>query len=256
MNNHEIHYRYAISYLIFIIIGISSLCLFDVPNLVDKLSFALSLSSLLLAILAIFYTIISANKQDEQFLKSTETQLDIKFSSRELREASARINELISEVPNHFNKIDKKLDSIYEKYETVQVDKHEKIENNTIDPELNIDKQTLHKMIIRLQYTAIGVLYFFTESYRNDTNIEFYMFKKFNLISEDYAVGVLNGFETTGLIDFNIDYNTASIVPTKCNQIILDEILIIAEGVLKVTNDLSTKNRFKSMLNDIKNLNA
>ena len=45
MHNREIHYRYAISYLLATIILIVALAYYDVPNLVDKFSFALTLSS-------------------------------------------------------------------------------------------------------------------------------------------------------------------------------------------------------------------
>ncbi|MFM4705911.1 hypothetical protein [Aeromonas caviae] len=72
MEKREIHYLYAMSYLISLIVLIISLAYYDVPELVDKFSFALTLSSLLLAVLAIFYTIISANKQDSQFFKIIE----------------------------------------------------------------------------------------------------------------------------------------------------------------------------------------
>jgi len=73
--NKELHYRYIVSYLLAAIILLVALAYYNVPDLVDKFSFALTLSSLLLAILAIFYTIISAQKQDSQLTRLVETNV-------------------------------------------------------------------------------------------------------------------------------------------------------------------------------------
>ena len=50
MNNREIHYRYALSYLIILLIMSVGFGLFNVPNLVDKVSFSLTVTSLVLEI--------------------------------------------------------------------------------------------------------------------------------------------------------------------------------------------------------------
>jgi len=113
MSNSKIHYRYAISYLVSAIILLLALSYYNVPDLVGKLSFALTLSSLLLAILAIFYTIISAYKQESQFSKLIETNYDLKAAAKEIKTASENINTTLSDFPSHFKKIGSKIDDLY-----------------------------------------------------------------------------------------------------------------------------------------------
>lgn len=81
MGTRELHYRYAISYLIILVIASIGFGLYDVPNLVDKVSFALTVTSLVLGVVAIIYTFVSANKQDAQLTRLIETNHDISSAS-------------------------------------------------------------------------------------------------------------------------------------------------------------------------------
>jgi predicted PurR-regulated permease PerM len=85
---------------------------FDVPELVDKLSFSLTLSSLLLAILAIFYTIISANKQDINLTKIIETNSDLKSAAKTITNVSQTMDTALNEFPSHFRSIRSKIDTL------------------------------------------------------------------------------------------------------------------------------------------------
>lgn len=148
MTNRELHYKYIISYLLVAIIIILALAYYNVPDLVDKLSFALTLSSLLLAILAIFYTIISANKQDDQFTKLIETHSELKASAGEIKNVSRNINSILSDVPRHFESLGEKLDFLKEKYNSPpsKLIQSEEGGNISSDIGLNIDRQILAKM--------------------------------------------------------------------------------------------------------------
>lgn len=245
--------------MIFSIIGILALYYFNVPDLVDKLSFALTISSLLLAILAIFYTIISANKQDNQFSKLIETQTELKISSNEIRNASANIKNLISDVPKHFNRLDEKLDSITGKFTSLPqkaLEYNVSEETTTEIVELNIDKKLIHKMVIHLQYTAMGVLYLFIKSYVKDKNINFTLFKELDLLSYEYAIGILNGLQTTGLLDFKLHDSPLSIIPIKCDQLLINEMPIILKGVIEAISDEKIKGRLSSITEKINNICA
>ena len=101
-SNREFHYRYIVSYLLVAIILLVALAYYDVPNLVDKFSFALTLSSLLLAVLAIFYTIISAQKQDLQLTKLVETNASLGSAASEITSAARDMRLFAQEAPRHF----------------------------------------------------------------------------------------------------------------------------------------------------------
>ncbi len=108
----ELHYRYALAFLAAGIVLLITLAYFDVPDLVEKFSFALTLSSLLLAVLAIFYTIISSTKQDMQLTRLTETNAEISSAAREVRLASDEIRDFARHAPKEFDAIGRKIDQI------------------------------------------------------------------------------------------------------------------------------------------------
>lgn len=250
MNNREIHYRYAISYLFVAIISLLALAYYNVPNLVDKLSFALTLSSLLLAVLAIFYTIISSTKQDHQFLKLNETQSELKTSAIEIKNVSKNLNKFFSDVPQHFEKLDVKIDSLADMYTSPPPDpsSSDAIDESIEITEIKIDNFLLSKMIMKLQYPAMGVLYLFTQSYLKGENIEFSIFEELNIHSYEYGIGVLNGLQTTSLVGFKIHQD--SIIPTRCNRLLCDELKNNLVGIQKVIDDknrLALKNMIQSI---------
>lgn len=137
-DSKELHYRYIMSYFVIALILLVALFYYNVPNLVDKLSFALTLSSLLLAILAIFYTIISSQKQDMQLTKLVETNTSLGTAVDEIKLAAKEIRVFALEAPRHFQVIRSKLDGIAANYETVK-----STQTSQLDTEENLAKMQL-----------------------------------------------------------------------------------------------------------------
>jgi len=232
MDNSKIHYRYAISYLISAIILLLALSYYQVPDLVNKLSFALTLSSLLLAILAIFYTVAAAYKQDSQLSKLIETHSELKAAAKEIRTVSENLNSTLNVFPSHFEEISSKIDDIAEKYASPNLENLPhgiKADKSSHIIDLKIDKALLAKMVANLQYRAMLVLYIFFQSSYKSKNIEYTALSALG-ISSDYAIGFLNGFGATGLIDFKIHKKT--IIPTLCSDIIYDNLKSLIDLVI------------------------
>lgn len=236
MKNRELHYRYAISYFLIALILLVALAYYDVPNLVDKLSFALTLSSLLLAILAIFYTIISANKQDSQFTKIIEATSKLGGSVEDINRAASSIAKLTRDVPQHFDSISTKIDEIQSSYSVLT----ESEKNESFQPNTNIgpDNTDLVKIIPKLHFNGMAVLYYFVESAMRDSPIDFKDIEDFEIASVDYTIGFLNGFEATGLIDFKL--HKKSIIPTHCDDYLHDNLRQHLDRVVKVINEKSS----------------
>lgn len=235
MKNNEIHYRYAISYLISAIILIVSLAYYNVPDLVDKFSFALTLSSLLLALLAIFYTIISAHKQDSQFSKIIEVTSKLSGSAQEIDRAAVNISLLTKEIPKQFQTISSKIDQIQNSYKSPT--ETERIAEISQDQPNDEESRKLQQMLFKLQFSAMSVLYLFVMASYKEQAIEYADFDDFNYASLDYAIGVLNGFEVTELIDFKL--HKESIVPIHCDRLLFENLrkeLDVIIGVVDVKN--------------------
>lgn len=237
MGNNEIHYRYAISYLVSAIILIVSLAYYNVPDLVDKFSFALTLSSLLLALLAIFYTIISAHKQDSQFSKIIEATSKLSGSVQEIDRAAVSISLLTKEIPKQFKTISTKIDEIQNSYKAPT--ETERSAEITHDQSGNPESRKLKLMIGRLQFAGMAVLYLFVKASYKGKSIEYSDLDNFNSATLEYAIGVLNGFEVTALIDFKL--HKGCIVPTHCDRLLYDHLRKELDTVISVVNEKSSK---------------
>jgi len=237
MQNKEIHYRYAISYLLSTIILLVALAYYDVPNLVDKFSFALTLSSLLLAILAIFYTIISANKQDSQFSKILEATSKLGISVTDISEASTAISKLTKDIPTHFETINSRIGDIQDTYKSLS-EIENKREFDSKDKE-NPEEVSFKKVLAPLHFNGMAVLYWFTVASFKSKSIDYSEFQEFEMANIDYAIGFLNAFEATGLIDFKL--HKESIIPTRCDKALYNNYKNELEKIIKIINEESSK---------------
>lgn len=249
-SSKELHYRYIVSYLLVAIILLIALAYYDVPNLVDKFAFALTLCSLLLAILAIFYTKISAQKQDLQLTRLVETNASLVSAATEITSAAQDIRVFAREAPHHFQLLGGKIDTFTAKYETLKSPQLLQVEANpdeTVLP-INIDRAQFRWMFGRLQFDGMAVLYLFERSCSKGKSIEPETFENLTISSLDYAIGILNGLETSGVIEFKIHQST--IIPVKCSDFVSDEITDALASVQRAVGQ-KTAERLRTLMTRI-----
>lgn len=245
MEKREIHYLYAISYLISLIILIISLAYYDVPELVDKFSFALTLSSLLLAVLAIFYTIISANKQDSQFFKIIEATSQLNGVVKNIDSAANSMILLTKEIPVQFQSISTKIDGIQSLYKSpteMEINRELEVDESELS---NTELVHLKSIIGEMQFAGMAVLYMFVKAFRKGKAIEYADFDEFNIATLDYAVGMLSGFEATKLIDFKVHKN--SIIPIHCDKFLAENLRMVLDLVVSIVEEKSATKLSTSM---------
>ncbi|MFQ2623001.1 hypothetical protein ACSZOI_12365 [Aeromonas caviae] len=245
MEKREIHYLYAISYLISLIILIISLAYYDVPELVDKFSFALTLSSLLLAVLAIFYTIISANKQDSQFFKIIEATSQLSGVVKNIDSAANSMILLTKEIPVQFQSISTKIDGIQSLYKSpteMEINRELEVDESELS---NEELVHLKSIIGEMQFAGMAVLYMFVKAFRKGKSIEYADFEDFNIATLDYAVGMLSGFEATKLIDFKLHKN--SIIPIHCDKFLAENLRKELDLVVSIVEEKSATKLSTSM---------
>ncbi len=185
--------------------------------------------------MAIFYSIVSANKQDSQFSKLIETNQDLKTAAKEIKFASGNINTVLSDFPSHFKIIGSKIDDMADRFSSVNTQKvisEDKKKDYSRTIELDIDEDTFNKIIINLQFSAMVVLYYFFQSIRKSRSIDPLSFDNIEVNSNHYAVGFLNGFAATGLIEFKLYQN--KIIPVKCHKLIYDNLRKCLDAVIEV----------------------
>jgi hypothetical protein len=251
-STRELHYRYLVSYLIFAIILLVALAYYDVPALVDKLSFALTLSSLVLAVLAIFYSVVAAEKQDIQLTKLVETNASLGGAAHEISSAASEMRAFAREAPSHFQSLRTKLDDMSVNFDTVRTEpapqkaKEEEVDEIAAAP--RIDTPQFYWMFGKLQFSAMAVLYLFVRSSRTNRSIEPDVFEKLDLGSFEYAVGVLNGLEASGIIAFKI--HKGAIVPVTCIDVVWKEISTAASNVQSVVSPAAS-HRLRTLISNI-----
>lgn len=203
-NTRYIHYNYAIGILIAVIIALTALAYFDVPELVDKFTFALTLSSLLLAILAIFYSIIASKKQDEQQIKIMETNSRINEASSAIKSASDRIARFISiEAPNHFDSLNKEIKKVNttlssEKYTDVE----EEPSGNSVKTQKSDETKTFYDLCRNEPFVVMASFYLLATAFESNRPIKPHVAKAVGLISPDYVVGFAHAAAALDFLEY------------------------------------------------------
>jgi hypothetical protein len=107
--NREFHYRYGIAALILALCAAIGFGLYDDPRLVDKVSFALTVNSLVLSVVAIVYSFMASNKQDIQLAKLVETNAQISSAASDISATSKEMNDHLKELPKRLDNVDQHL---------------------------------------------------------------------------------------------------------------------------------------------------
>jgi len=97
--NARVHFFYLIGILIAIIVGLVTVKWASIPNLVSYLTFALTVSSLLLAILAIGYAFVSNNSLSQYLGQFSGVASEISKNAAELSSATENLDIKIQAIP-------------------------------------------------------------------------------------------------------------------------------------------------------------
>jgi uncharacterized membrane protein len=250
MNNREIHYRYALSYLIILLIMSVGFGLFNVPNLVDKVSFSLTVTSLVLGVVAIIYTFISANKQDAQLSKLIDTNANMSSAANEIRYAATAITEQVGTIPPRLDLLDEKLSNIPRSSQTshsgLAGTANNSIATDIAMPEYTLDQ--LKKFIVSLPFSGMACLYLFQRAREHTININEKLVARITTIPYLYFIGLLTYADASGLISYTVSEGT--ITPVSSITVFSDNIVRLVRGVLDYMDE-HQKPMLKNMLDAI-----
>jgi len=96
----KIHFTYITSILTAIIIGLVAVKWSEIPNLTELISFSLTLSSLLLAVIAIVYAIYSNSSFGRNIGKLDDASDNISVSAQDLKSISLELSAKIDATPD------------------------------------------------------------------------------------------------------------------------------------------------------------
>lgn len=229
-NNRELHYKYGISYLLCAVIALIAFGLFDVPSLVDKVAFAMTIASLVLAIVAIIYTFLAANKRDGQLAKLAETHHSISAAANETKLAAASLLGHVADLPSQLESIDSKIGALA-RPEATSMTMQERTTSEL--PELS-DIQFKH-FIGGLPFASMAVLYAFYVASRNGKSLSETSMANWAPLGFYFAFGVLSTADATGLLSF--EYHKDEIVPVACATVLKKDLIVILNQVIDVVSE-------------------
>lgn len=227
----SIHYKYWIGILIFIIVLIVTAWWSGVPDIVGKFSFALTMSSVILALLAIYFTINFNSLFSNNIATFLRLNKDIKSTAIRLSDATDSLNQKLDKVPDALRGIHDKIDESLQ----LNIANQEAIQGLNIVPNVtNIiwTDNYLRSFFLSLQYTGMLSLFLVAQAKIQGKQINVNDFdKKIPEISYGYFAGLST---VCGAIDlYKIERSHNILIIKTCNEKLIYEAGIILELVLK-----------------------
>lgn len=233
MENRELHYKYVISYLLIGLIAAIGFGLFDVPYLVDKISFALTITSLVLGVVAIIYTFISANKQDTQLNKLIETNFSISTASTEIKNAARSLTDQIETIPPRFDKVDAKLELMSQASLATASSTAQSLVTESTDGPASSGEPSLSYLasyLVDLPYAGIAAFYLFHKAYLEDTIIDEKLIEKISGLHFDFFFGILTSAGAAGFL--KITYKNGALHPVSETAVMSENIRELIDKVI------------------------
>lgn len=109
VSNGQLHFNYIIVILVSIIVGLVSVQWSEVPKLVDYLTFALTLSSLILAGLAIVYSIYSNTSISGSLSEISAAAKEVSSSSMSINQSNIELREEVEKIPVMLDVVDRNI---------------------------------------------------------------------------------------------------------------------------------------------------
>ncbi len=196
---YKIHIGYIFAILLAVIVYLSVKDFSSNPELVDYISFASTVASLILALLAIIYSFVSNNALSKNIGIINEATTNLKENSDSLDRVSKVI---IHEIPNAIKEMDQKLDSTQNLVNNLGLND----ENDKISPHKNsTSKLTMvQKFIDVSSLTGLFLIYaVFLANYKSlPLNIE-EIAVEIGQSNDEYVWGYFVASSSAGLFDFN-----------------------------------------------------
>ena len=237
-----IHYRYVIGILIFLIIEIITVAFFDIPDLVNRISFALTLSSLVLAILAIFYAIITDQKQSQHFSSLVQTQSSIEKSATEIRNVSSTIeSSLKKEIPSNFEKMHGEFKTLKTMISGPIANQNSNLDNGE---QIFQNKKAFTIFFTSLPFISMICLYYYVKTYYLKKPFYLSVFENLKIGNISFTGSFFVTIKSAQVVNFSIDDSTGQISHITCPEIVSELTPFLIDEIMKV----SDKNIIKDLI--------
>lgn len=218
-NNREVHYRYAIAALILAVCGAIGFGLVDDNRLVDRVSFALTINSLVLGVVAIIYSFIASHKQEQQLAKLIETNTQISIAAKRITTISNEMGRHLREVPRRFDNVDKGLEEL--KNAALQTSSEEETVNLAATAPAKADPSAdggddFTKYLTDLTYAGIASVYMYFKAIESGKTIKKEETERDSIPEMYFQIGNLQAIEAGGYLQAK--YSSSEITPVSMDD--------------------------------------
>lgn len=240
--NEGIHYKYWIGILVFLIVLVISLAWADIPGLVDKLSFALTISSVILALLAIYFTVNFNSLFSNNINTFLNLHQNIEKSSQKLIAATQDLNVKLDSMPQAIQGVDQKIDRVHKMLEEglpsaakIQV---AAVELNTKQKEFDWTEDRLKYMFVNANYSGMLVMYLLGQTFAKAHRFTYQdIIDKLMEIPPDFFNGYASSLNSFGLC--HIEYVNGTYVVTAYNEVLNNNVKKWLDKAISVIDEPS-----------------
>ncbi|WP_289054180.1 hypothetical protein [Carboxylicivirga marina] len=248
-DNSRVHFGYVVAFLILIIIIIGTIRLGDDANLVQYMSFALTLTSLVLALLAIVYAFFSNNQFSSNINALSGVTEEVKKASKGLSNLSDNITESINRIPKHLEDVKKETQVASEAI--LQMKKGESINEEDDGTNKNLSDIQLDSYLKTGSFWGLITLYAVNKYFEKK---EWFEIKKFidNNENREYAYGYFISSSAIGIFEYSVKENKFFI--DRMNDYVAAQIdKVLQDTIDGYTTDDDGTNQYKKIFDEVNN---
>jgi hypothetical protein len=211
MEKHiKVHITYIIGILIAIIVGLITVKWGNIPNLVELFSFALTISSIILAILAIAYAVYSNTSFGKNIAVLDKASDDIGNSTKYLEEISNDIHDKFNDLPELLKTLHQKTDSNQSILNDLS---KQRLEQKSAITKLDdvIEGDYIKTIVTNSSISGLYTLYVLKLAREAKKKFTYQDVTEKMKLNADFFRGVLAPIQALGLTKLDVSFNTDGI---------------------------------------------
>lgn len=201
---HHLHYKYVISIMGAIIVVLLTLYLLNVPFLLQYITFASTITSIILAILVIIFTYITNNILSQSVARLDKSVTDISRDSAFISENVSQVVQKITPIPGQITELK---DKIEKSQEMPLIDKSAIVDEKVTDKKGKAQIQKLYEEMIKAtSNSGLWALYMSKVAYENNRILNLNeLSARLHYLDPQYAYGFLVATAISGFLNFDGD---------------------------------------------------
>ena len=219
--NSSVHYKWVIFFLFCILVSLLTVDLATNSNLVSYFSFAATISSLILSVLAIVYSFLTSASQSNDLQKITDASNIVKVEADKLSNAATEILSAMAKTSNDVLVFNQRFDTAHAAIVQISesftqrdltTGKENAIPDEASDDAVptftfvNLTKEQIHQIINTSPIGILLTLFLFSASHKNNKSFDIRSALDDSFrVDVDYVSATINIYKSLELISF--EYN-------------------------------------------------